>query len=90
MAWNRYRYGVLLADQDDRNENRLCEVKVRLDFKHKKRIYNAVKEFTRKHKIARKYMKTLVNGIDKHDKQAAFRRWRDFSHCERITKFTEE
>ena len=33
MAWNRYRFGVSLAEQDGRNEHRLDEVKVRLEFK---------------------------------------------------------
>ena len=90
MAWTRYRYGIAWADQEARYEHRLGEVKVRLDYKQKKRTFNAIRLFARNHKTAKKYAKTLIKGIDKHDKEAAFRRWRDFSHQERINILTEE
>jgi len=78
MAWNRYRYGIQLAEQDARNEGRLDEVKVRLEFRQKKRIYNAIKGFTRRHRTAKRFLKTLISGTLKADKDTAFRRWKDF------------
>lgn len=90
MAWTRYRYGVMAVDQDAKNEARLAEVKVRLDFKRKKRTYAAIKRFTRAHKTAKQFVKTLIKGIDKHDKEAAYRRWRDFAHEGKIQTIIEE
>ena len=45
QAWTKYRYGVECREQEGRNEGKLCEVKIRLEFKQKKRIYNAFKNF---------------------------------------------
>jgi len=90
MAWNRYRYGVNCREQEDRNEGKLSEVKIRLDFKQKKRIYNAIKDFTRKYRVAKRFVKSLVNGLDKHNKDCAFRRWKDYNKGETIMAFEEQ
>jgi len=90
IAWNRYRYGVNCREQEDRNEGKLSEVKIRLDFKQKKRIYNAIKDFTRKYRVAKRFVKSLVNGLDKHNKDCAFRRWKDYNKGETIMAFEEQ
>jgi len=90
MAWNRYRRGVAHAEQDDRNEARLDEVKIRLDFRLKKRVFNAVKKFTRDYRTAKRFLRTLVSGIDKANKTLAFGSWRQYNHGETIFKFEEE
>jgi len=90
MAWNRYRYGVRLADQDDKNNVRVDEVKIRLDFRQKKRTYLAIKSFARKSRTAKRFLKTLINGIEKANKDTAYRRWKDYNHGETIMKFEEQ
>ena len=90
MAWNKYRYGVTCREQEGRNDNKLCEVKIRLEFKQKKRTYNAIKEFTRKYRVAKRFLKTLINGLDKHNKDCAFRRWKEFKHGETIIMMEEQ
>ena len=89
MAWNKYRWATARIDQEDRNEKRLGEVKIRLDFKQKKRVYNALKLFWRRFGVQRRFVKTLINGIDKHNKDAAFRRWKDFRQEQTLLKMTE-
>jgi len=90
MAWNKYRWSVGRIEQEDKNEGRLCDVKVRLDFKQKKRCYQAIKLFNRRQKTARRFMKTLINGIDKANKDSAFRIWKKFNEGETIMKFEQE
>lgn len=45
MAWNKYRYEVGRKEQDDKNEIRLDEVCIRMSFRKKKRIFNAIRGF---------------------------------------------
>ena len=52
-----------------------------------KRTYQAIKLFNRRQKAARRFMKTLINGIDKANKDGAFRIWKAFNHGETIMKF---
>ena len=90
MAWTRYRNGVARVDQDSRNENRLEEVKVRLNFRSKMRMYRAIKLFASRHRTAKRFLKTLVSGLDKHNKEAVMRRWKDFRHSEKLTIIQEK
>ena len=77
-------------EQEVRNEGKLCEVKIRLEFKKKKRSYNAIKDFTKKYRVAKRFLKSLVNGLDKHNKDCAFRRWKEFKQGETIMMFEEQ
>ena len=64
-------------------------MKSRLDFKQKKRVYAAVKFFWLRFKVQRRFIKTMINGLDKHNKDAAFRRWKDFRQEQTLLKMTE-
>ena len=86
-AWCRWRKAVADCDQEDRNEKRLGDIKVRLEFKQAKRVYGAIKLFTHRHRTARRFLKTAINGMDRHNKDAAFRAWKDFRQQEMIMKF---
>ena len=80
MAWNRYRLAAQRIDQENRNDKRVGDIRNRLEFYQKKRTYGAMKDFVRKHRMAKRWMKTLVHGLDKHNKENVFRRWKDFNH----------
>ena len=66
MAWNKYRTGAAQADKEERHEKRLDDVKIRLEFKQKKRVYNAIKLFMQRYRTAKRFIKTLIMGIDKY------------------------
>lgn len=77
-------------EQDDRNENRLCEVTIRLQFKQKKRVYNSIKLFAKRYRTAKGFLKTLVLGNDKANKDTVMRRWKDYNHKNTLSKITEQ
>ena len=89
MAWTRYRLGVAQSEQDDKHENRLEEVKIRLHFRQKMRMYGAIKKFASRHRTAKRFLRTLISGIDKFNKEAVMRRWKDFRHGEKMTMICE-
>ena len=40
--------------------------------------------------VAKRFLKSIVNGIDKHNKDCAFRRWKDFKQGENIMMMEEQ
>ena len=48
MALNRFKEGVNYKEQEDRNENRKCEIQEKLHFRIKRRLYNAMKSYGKK------------------------------------------
>ena len=40
--------------------------------------------------VAKRFLKSLVNGLDKHNKDCAFRRWKDFRQGEAIMMMEEQ
>ena len=50
----------------------------------KKRMYNAIKTFTMQHRSAKSFLRNLIKKIDKHNKDASFRIWKEFMHHEHI------
>lgn len=40
--------------------------------------------------VAKRFLKSIVNGIDKHNKDCAFRRWKDFKQGETIMMMEEQ
>ena len=39
--------------------------------------------------VAKRFLKSIVNGIDKHNKDCAFRRWKDFRQEQTLLKMTQ-
>ena len=76
IAWNKYRLGMQIMEQDAKNENRIEEVRIRLNYRQKKRIFTAILGFNHRNVTAKGYLKTLVSGLERDNKDAAFRRWK--------------
>ena len=89
MAMNRFKSGVAFKEQEDRNLKRSDEVMERLHFRVKKRMYTAIKSYANKFRCARIFMKTLVHRLDKFNKEAAYRRWKDAHIAETRRKIME-
>ena len=77
MALNRFKEGVNFKEQEDRNDKRQGEVRLRLEFRIKRRLYSAIKSYVEKNRRARVYMKTMINRLDKFNKEKAYQRWKD-------------
>mmetsp|Transcript_14302 Transcript_14302/g.19414 ORF Transcript_14302/g.19414 Transcript_14302/m.19414 type:complete len:125 (+) Transcript_14302:457-831(+) len=90
MAWNRYRYAMTLMEQEAKNENRLEEVRIRLNFRQKRRTFRAIQGYNERNMTARKWLKTLVSGNEKANKETAFSRWKHFNNQETSMKLMSE
>ena len=77
MALNKFKEGVAYKEQEDRNEKRLCEVSIRLEGRAMKRTYEAIKKYAIKSRAQRVYLKTMLNRLEKFNKEQAMRRWKD-------------
>ena len=84
IAWNKYLQGCGEIEQEGKHEKKLSEAEIRLNFKIKKRMYNAIKTFTMQHRSAKSFLRNLIKKIDKHNKDASFRIWKEFMHHEHI------
>ena len=90
MAWNKYRYEVGQKEQDDKNEIRLDEVAIRMNFRKKKRIFNAIKGFNDQNVTAKKWLKTMFSRLQKANYEQAFSRWKHFNDGETTIQMMEE
>ena len=89
IAWAKYKRGFDQLVQEEKFEKRLDEVKLRLDFKTKKRIYAAIKGFSSRHMNARNFLRNLLKRLDKHNKNTAFRTWKDYGVMEEQQNLNE-
>ena len=90
MAWNKYRFGMMQTEKEAKNENRLEDVQIRLNYRQKKRIFSAIKGFNKRNVTARRWLKTLISGRQHDNLDTAFRRWKDFNDNETSLKWQEE
>ena len=60
---------------------------MRLNNRSKKRIFKAIRGFNHRNMTARGYLKTLVSGLERDNKDTAFRRWKDFNNKETTIKW---
>ena len=90
MAWNKYRYAVGRKEQDDRNEIRLDEVCIRMSFRKKKRIFNALRGFNEQNITAKKWLRTMFSRLQKANYEQAFSRWKHFNNGETTMQLIEE
>ena len=67
-------------EREVRQEIRLDEVSIRLHFRSKKRIFDAIRGFNFRNVRARNWMKTLIIGNERANVDTAFRRWKDFNN----------
>ena len=79
-----------MIEQEGKNEKKLTEAEVRLKFKVKKRMYNAIKAFTMQHRSAKSFLRNLIKKIDKHNKGVSFRIWKDFLDHEHLIQKQDE
>ena len=77
QALNKFKEGVNFKEQEDRNDKRQGEVRLRLEFRIKRRLYSAIKSYVEKNRRARVYMKTMINRLEKFNKEKAYQRWKD-------------
>lgn len=77
LGFNKYKRGVYFVRQDRLNAKRVLEVKARLAYRVKRRIYNAIRTYSGNHHNATAYLRSLIQHRNHTTAQRAFRRWRD-------------
>lgn len=75
LGFDRYQRGVALLRQDIFNTNKVREVKARLTYRLKKRVYSAIKNFSGSHHNAKIFLKNYIKRMDKINKQLAYNHW---------------
>jgi len=90
IAFDRYRRKVGETRQDKYNEARIVDVKRRLAFRTKKRIYNAIKSFAGNHHNATNFLRALLRSLEKRNKAAALSKWAKFRHAKIDEKLKNE
>lgn len=81
---------MMQTEKEAKNENRLEDVQIRLNYRQKKRIFSAIKGFNKRNVTARRWLKTLISGRQHDNLDTAFRRWKDFNDNETSLKWQEE
>lgn len=72
-----------------KHEKKLSEAEIRLSFRIKKRLYNAIKSFAIQHRSAKSFLRNLIKRIDKHNKNVSFRIWKEFIDHEHLLQKQE-
>lgn len=78
-SWSKFKRGFETTVLEEKCNKRLGEIKLRLDFKTKRRMYNAIHSFTSTFLKARKFLRGILRMKDTRDKQAAYKLWQQFN-----------
>ena len=78
-GWSKYKRGFNLLVQEEKFAKRHLEIKARLDFKTKVRIFNAIQGYARNFYRARNFLKSKVKTLDKRNKEIAINLWQKYN-----------
>lgn len=79
VYWSKYKRSFNTIIQEEKNEKRMTELRVRLESKSKIRIYNAWQGYSTSHRNAKNFLRSLVKRLDKVNKGQALKLWQNYN-----------
>jgi hypothetical protein len=78
-GWSKYKRGCETSILEEKCNKRLGEIKLRLEWKTKRRMFNAIHSFASTFLKARSFLHGIIRKKDKRNKQTAYKLWQSFN-----------